>query len=321
MKKIKMKKIRSSKIFILFGLIFTMFTACIFCFKSYAYTPNNEGDLINNNIFPCDNIVANEGIVNGQFVGLYGEHYYESTNNIWKFVYTADSRDLVNNRLTVVFETPHISFSGDNYIFQYFYNDLDNFSIGFKAYSSSTYSYPTTSDDYYVYNDMEIYYSNYFSYNGNIDSMQFICYHSLTPGETYTWWFYLNIVPISSIFNDYSFNPKNIDDIFESHKDLVDLNNQLNSYISQNNTLQSQVNNLQNQVNQLTNSNHVLLQQLANANSDYNLNNLVWSIGGTPFETFKTIWNFEFFGVNISNLVFGLLTGLIIIWIIKKFFF
>ena len=63
-----------------------------------------------------------------------------------------------------------------------------------------------------------------------------------------------------------------------------------------------------------------LNEQIDSFNSDYNLNNLMWTIAGTPFESFKRIWNVEFFGVNISSIITGFLTGIIVLWIIKKFF-
>lgn len=322
MKNFKIKKIKSFKLFILFGLILTMFTACVFGFKSYAYAPNNEGDLINNNLLPCNNIEVEQFYIGSTQYGLKGHFELNSTNNIFRITYTADSRDLDGDgNISFWLHTPYLyNYDSENYLFQCFYDDSLNIGLFFGGSKSNVVS-PSFADDYLSYNNMNLYYSNYLNYDGTISYLRINCYDSLDVGETYEWWFFLNVIPVSSLFNDYAFNPKYVDDIFDSHQDLIDLNNQLNLYISQNNALQSQVNNLQNQVNQLTNSNQVLLQQLANANNDYNLNNLVWSIGGTPFETFKTIWNFEFFGVNISNLIFGLLTGLIIIWIIKKFFF
>ena len=37
--------------------------------------------------------------------------------------------------------------------------------------------------------------------------------------------------------------------------------------------------------------------------SDYSLQKLFWAIGSTPFETFKTIWNVEFLGINLASFI------------------
>lgn len=55
---------------------------------------------------------------------------------------------------------------------------------------------------------------------------------------------------------------------------------------------------------------------LENANRNYT--NLIWTIGATPWESFKHIWNVEFAGINIANIVTGLVTALLIIYLIKK---
>lgn len=46
---------------------------------------------------------------------------------------------------------------------------------------------------------------------------------------------------------------------------------------------------------------------------------LLWTIGSTPWESFKNIWNVNLLGVNLANLVTGFITAIILIWIIKKF--
>ena len=53
---------------------------------------------------------------------------------------------------------------------------------------------------------------------------------------------------------------------------------------------------------------------------DMNFTNLIWTIGALPFESFKTIWDVEFLGINISNFVTGLLMALAAIFIIKRVF-
>lgn len=62
------------------------------------------------------------------------------------------------------------------------------------------------------------------------------------------------------------------------------------------------------------------LNSLTNGD-DFTLANLFWSIGAVPFETIKSIWNFEFLGVNLTQFFTGLITCLLLIYLIKKLFF
>lgn len=62
------------------------------------------------------------------------------------------------------------------------------------------------------------------------------------------------------------------------------------------------------------------LNSLTNGD-DFTLANLFWSIGSVPFETIKSIWNFEFLGVNLTQFFTGLITCLLLIYLIKKLFF
>lgn len=51
---------------------------------------------------------------------------------------------------------------------------------------------------------------------------------------------------------------------------------------------------------------------------ELNLKTLFWSIGSVPFETFKSIWDFEFLGFNLTRFLTGFFMAIIIIFIIKK---
>lgn len=53
-------------------------------------------------------------------------------------------------------------------------------------------------------------------------------------------------------------------------------------------------------------------------NSTANATDLFWTIGSTPWESFKNIWNINFLGINLANVVTGFVTALIVIWLIKK---
>lgn len=74
----------------------------------------------------------------------------------------------------------------------------------------------------------------------------------------------------------------------------------------ENSALKAQISALQEQLDLITSGNDMQV--------------LIWTIAGTPWESFKHIWNVEVLGVNISGFVTGLITALIIVWIVKKLF-
>lgn len=99
--------------------------------------------------------------------------------------------------------------------------------------------------------------------------------------------------------------------------------NSLNGNIT---SLQSNISNLNNIISQLqntiTNQQNTInrqAQQIRDFNN-YNAPQLIWTIASTPFESFKQIWNVDFLGLNLANFFIGLISALIIIYIIKKIF-
>lgn len=57
----------------------------------------------------------------------------------------------------------------------------------------------------------------------------------------------------------------------------------------------------------------------AGAQQTSSLGNILLGIGGVPFETLQSIFNFDLLGINISSLVMSILTAAIAIWIVKLF--
>lgn len=49
------------------------------------------------------------------------------------------------------------------------------------------------------------------------------------------------------------------------------------------------------------------------------LGNILLGIGGVPFETLQSIFDFDLLGINISSLIMSILTAAIAIWIVKLF--
>lgn len=70
------------------------------------------------------------------------------------------------------------------------------------------------------------------------------------------------------------------------------------------------------EVAQLESANATLQSQINMGTT--NANALFWTIASTPFESFKTIWDVDVLGLNISGFVLGVLLALIILYIIKK---
>lgn len=75
---------------------------------------------------------------------------------------------------------------------------------------------------------------------------------------------------------------------------------------------------LENQINSLTVENARLREIISAYESGNTMQNLLWTVAGTPWESFKNIWNVNVLGLNISGFVTGLITALVIIWIVKK---
>ena len=57
----------------------------------------------------------------------------------------------------------------------------------------------------------------------------------------------------------------------------------------------------------------------AGAQQASSLGNILLGIGGIPFETLQSIFDFDLLGINISALIMSILTAAIAIWIVKLF--
>lgn len=94
--------------------------------------------------------------------------------------------------------------------------------------------------------------------------------------------------------------------VTDMRTEVDNLNNQLLQANSQITDMQLQIN--------------ALNEQISSFSSDYGINNMLWTIGSTPFESFKQIWNVNLFGVNISRAITGFITAIIVLFVVKKFF-
>lgn len=344
MKKIKLKKIRFGKLFIFLGLIFTMFTAFIINFKSYAYTTNPDGDLVSNNLVDWTRIRQNDDstwyITNTGYREQIGFGNFPSSSNNYSFNIRYNplsqyNQDLYLNCIDNSLITP------GEYVWIYQYNvsvDYYRFDITLQLLGEEFYidNYYGLHDNYaFGYLEIDSSYSgpSHIMINHPIVNM---------PSGSVDFFVRFQLFKINS--NDLGFNPFMYngpkfyaDDDPElnyssgyntgyniGYNDGLNVNSDsfsedYNSLAIQYSELQSDYETATNRITSLENANRVLSQQLANAQNGYNLNSLMWSIGGTPFESFKQIWNVNFMGVNIANLFLGLITALVFIWILKHF--
>ena len=60
----------------------------------------------------------------------------------------------------------------------------------------------------------------------------------------------------------------------------------------------------------------VLLEQYQN--KELSFNNLIWNIATIPFESFKTIWGVDLFGISISSICIGIMFAGIVLFVLKK---
>ena len=77
--------------------------------------------------------------------------------------------------------------------------------------------------------------------------------------------------------------------------------------------------NLQTEYN-LLEYNYTSLQQLYNdlVTNEYTFENMFWSIGSVPMAFLMQSFNVDVLGINIRAIITGLITAIIVIWIIKK---
>lgn len=109
--------------------------------------------------------------------------------------------------------------------------------------------------------------------------------------------YYLVSDPSSASFNN-GYNSGFNDGLQINTDKISDLNSQISNLQSTISTLQGQIKNME--------------------NSTSNYQHLLWTIAGTPWESFNKIWNVSFGGINIANVVTGLVTALLVIYLIKK---
>lgn len=136
--------------------------------------------------------------------------------------------------------------------------------------------------------------------------------------------YYNNIMSIT-IGSNYKLSTTDKFNIISSNA-VIDRNYQLgfiDGQASMDNTIRGlkvQISDLNGTISQLQLVIDTLNGQVDTLTNGYDLNNLMWTIGSVPFESFKQIWNVNFFGVNLADFFLGFVTFFVALFVVKKFF-
>lgn len=153
------------------------------------------------------------------------------------------------------------------------------------------------------------------------------------------------IIIISSYINDnsnffnrlYSFNLID-NDYYNTINSMTDMSNTINQLQNQIQGLNDTIKNLRNNISKLQNTNRNLVMQYENQitqlenqindlnyqlsilqKGDYTFDALFWSIANVPFGVLASTFNVNILGINLAGLITGVITSLLLIWLIKKF--
>ena len=99
------------------------------------------------------------------------------------------------------------------------------------------------------------------------------------------------------------------------------LYNSLDALQQENSRLQGENLNLQSQYNLLDIQYNALLDQYnLILQNDYTFSELFWSISAVPFGVLTSTFNVNVMGVNLAGVITGLLTSMVLLWLIKRLF-
>lgn len=93
-----------------------------------------------------------------------------------------------------------------------------------------------------------------------------------------------------------------------------------NNILNLQNTNKNLIQQYENQITQLNNQINDLNYQLSILQKgDYTFDALFWSIANVPFGVLASTFNVNILGINLAGLITGVITSLLLIWLIKKF--
>ena len=157
--------------------------------------------------------------------------------------------------------------------------------------------------------------------------------------------YFNTIIVVSSYINDnaiftnrlYTFDLID-NDYYNTINSINDMSNTITQLQNQIQGLNDTIKNLRNNISKLQNTNRNLIEQYENQitqlqnqihglnyqlgilqKGDYSFDALFWSIANVPFGVLASTFNVNILGINLAGLITGVITSLLLIWLIKKF--
>lgn len=280
------------------------------------YTGNQDvyftlGELYNTNYYTYNNIHITEWFRDNENDDDEHRGFILTFNNNVVYLNNINLAFITSEQLSPT--TCYITFNDNGVIRNFllpFNNNINVFGVNGKGYDLTS----KNLIDYFTTNNVV------FSENYYIESIQL---SDFPIRDNIDYDFDLYIFPFDSDSYNIGYNDAKIDDSYKIgglERQINDLNNTINDKNQSIDDLSSQITSLQNSVNILQSSYNDLNNSYQNLLNGNNFANLFFTIAQTPFESFKTIWNVDFLGVNLAGFVTGILFIGLIIWLIKKVF-
>lgn len=305
MKKLNKLKLKIASFISLLSIaLLTLFSA-----KTYAYETVDIGGARN---FLSEN---NSYINDSLYPTIDNNNYYS-----W-FKWDIDNEDIIGNRGSIYFYLNSLNLSIIDYLSYYRYFNIGFYFSSIEFYN--TFDIYSSCSNWYRIDDLLEYTSGVpfiqVLYSQKVSNYFYIIceYRRSTDG-------YITFTSNDFLYtNSFSLSILDYTNSSDSSQGYIAEINSLNGNIT---SLQSNISNLNNIIiqlqNTITNQQNTInrqAQQIRDFNN-YNAPQLIWTIASTPFESFKQIWNVDFLGLNLANFFIGLISALIIIYIIKKIF-
>lgn len=249
------------------------------------------------------------------------QNYKNSMSYINDYVLTIPYKLLVT-----IPQNNNYEFNNYSVALYYFYtNDYSNITINnFNTFIESV------TNDLNKETNTDNYYNDYINFtipqNNNYTYIVFGYYFNIdydtTTTPTYSWveltfGFEYSLINVFSGTNETNESLKQQNQQLQN--DLTTKNNEYNSLYEDYTTMQTDLNYVTNNYSNLQqNYNHLQQQYNDLATNEYTFENLFWSVGSVPMAFLMQSFNVNVLGINIRAIITGLITAIIVIWIIKK---
>lgn len=258
----------------------------------------------NNVQYPINEIRVNIGLSNYALINVNSSNFKEN-------LYYINSSSNVN--VPDSFNVPDSNYFLDLEFFDNSYNDIDinlSFHNNYLSYDIIDLYMKHFSIPLFDINNSYPFYE--FSFKNNlIDSTLVSQVNRLQRQLDDLNYVYGNTLLVNSQLND------TIRDL-QTRLDL--LNIEVNGLSAENSQYATDIEYYQNQITQLNLQINTLNSLLNSArNSEWNFNRLMFNIASTPLESFKTFYDVEFWGINLSDLFLGILFSGLIFFLFRRF--